>query len=275
MTNSIPIYNYTDYPSYLKDLVSHKKSNGHGFSYRNFSLKAGISTENYLKLVINRKKKLGLKLCEQFIQALSLKKSEADYFRALVGLELASSLGTKQHYLEKMEELQRRFGSNGKKEVISRSIHRQWYWPIVWELSSCKDFNLTPENVVRVLNEKITHGQARKAIETLVSQGFLVREKRGAWAQAPLKISSSNGIEDIYLQANHRKMSLAAADAIDLPLSDRAFQGLTIAIDPSRVEEVKQELHAMVRSLQEKFGNDPNAKTVYRFNLQCFPVTKK
>ena len=267
----IQIYNYTDYPSYLRDLVHHKKNNGSAFSYRSFSLRAGISTENYLKLVIEGKKRLGFELCERFIKGLSLKKSEAEYFRALVGFQLASTLDAKQIYLEKMEELKRKDSKKARAEYKNNSIHRHWYTSVIWELASCKDFLITPQNIIKALKEKITLKQAQTSIETLLSQGLLKKENNKI-VQAPFKITSSNGIEDIYLQANHKKMSLMAAQALEENFLERAFQGLTIAINPKHVLEVKKDLSRIIQDLQEKYNNDPEAQIVCRFNLQCFPV---
>lgn len=80
------IYEYTDYRLYLKEYMESKKSENKSFSYRNFTLRAGLTTSNYVQKVINNERSLGPKTTEQFIKGLGLKKKEAEYFRKLLNL---------------------------------------------------------------------------------------------------------------------------------------------------------------------------------------------
>ena len=51
------IYTYTDYRKFVKDYYLSKKKSIRRFSYRSFSEKAGFSSPNFIKLVIDGKKK--------------------------------------------------------------------------------------------------------------------------------------------------------------------------------------------------------------------------
>ncbi len=47
------IFTYTDYRAFLHDAYTHAKATNPAFSYRYFAKKAGFSSPNFLKLVID------------------------------------------------------------------------------------------------------------------------------------------------------------------------------------------------------------------------------
>lgn len=60
----VEVYGYLDYRAFLADLYTAKKARG--FSYRSFSRRAGLSSPNYLKLVIDGQRNLSAKMAERF-----------------------------------------------------------------------------------------------------------------------------------------------------------------------------------------------------------------
>ena len=66
------IFAYTNYRSFLKDLYDHKKKTTSYFSYRYFSKKAGFSSHNVLKLIINGERNIAYDSIPKFSKALEL-----------------------------------------------------------------------------------------------------------------------------------------------------------------------------------------------------------
>src|SRR5690349_5207588 len=68
----VGVYEYLDYRAFLRDHYAAKKAASRAFSYRSFSKRAGVSSPNYLKLVIEGKRNLSGKMAERFALACGL-----------------------------------------------------------------------------------------------------------------------------------------------------------------------------------------------------------
>ncbi len=79
-----PIYTYIDYRKFLKDFYHFKKSGIRRFSYRSFSEKAGFSSPNFIKLVIDGRKNLGKESIPKLCKAMEPNKKQTEYFSYLV-----------------------------------------------------------------------------------------------------------------------------------------------------------------------------------------------
>ncbi|HEX5035669.1 MAG TPA: TIGR02147 family protein [bacterium] len=77
------LFDYTDYRLYLRDWLEDSKGRK-GFSQRRFSLRAGLGSPSYLKMVIEGERNLGVAALKGFIFALKLTGEERLYFRSLV-----------------------------------------------------------------------------------------------------------------------------------------------------------------------------------------------
>src|SRR5476649_2790081 len=78
------LFDYFDYREYLHDYyLFHKKKNS-AYSYRLFARKAKLGSPNYLKLVVDGKRRITDRTLYQFARGLSLSRDEEKYFRELV-----------------------------------------------------------------------------------------------------------------------------------------------------------------------------------------------
>ena len=85
------VVDYRDYRKFLADYYVYKKQTTCFFSYRYFSLKAGISSPSFFKKVVDGERNLTLSVMEKFCIALKLSPDDADFFRTLVRYNQAKS----------------------------------------------------------------------------------------------------------------------------------------------------------------------------------------
>src|SRR5262245_11343971 len=79
------LFKYLDYRRFLKDYYTEQKAKrGSAFSFRSFARLAGLSSPNFLKLVMDGKRNLGPEGIKSFAKALKLGKEESSYFENLV-----------------------------------------------------------------------------------------------------------------------------------------------------------------------------------------------
>jgi hypothetical protein len=79
------VFKYTNYRLFLGDMYNYLKVNQRGFSYRNFSRRAELSSPNHLKQVIDGR--IGLsspRIIGKFAKGLELTSAESHYFETLV-----------------------------------------------------------------------------------------------------------------------------------------------------------------------------------------------
>ncbi len=98
-----PIYEYTDYRSFLKDRFFDLKNRNPLFSYRAFNRLAGLKNSGYLKLVIDGKKNLGERGIWKLARGFKLEQEEGRYFAALVRMNQARDRDEKNHYEQELK----------------------------------------------------------------------------------------------------------------------------------------------------------------------------
>ena len=259
---------FLDFRKYLSLYLSYLQ--GQGTSCRAFAKAAGIGSPNYLQRIISNERNLGEDIALRVVRAIGLQSSDKDYFLALVSFCQAENLDDKKTHLEKIEHILKK--SDRWLEELE-DIKRNWYYPVIWELASCKDMKLTPEGAVRALNYQITLKQAREAIDFLVRNNLLIPEySHYKYASACLK--TNDEVSDFLRRELHRTMARLSAEYLDLPVEEREYQGLAIAISPERLALAKKILKRCAQELHEAMQGDQEADRVYYLNLQCFPVAR-
>ncbi|HEX5657376.1 MAG TPA: TIGR02147 family protein, partial [Polyangiales bacterium] len=83
------VFEFDDYRAFLRAHYAHKKASGRSFSLRVFSRLAGLTSSNYLKLVMDGDRNLTPEMAERFAAACGLKGDAASFFCELVGFNQA------------------------------------------------------------------------------------------------------------------------------------------------------------------------------------------
>ena len=72
----------------------------------------------------------------------------------------------------------------------------------------------------------------------------------------------------------HRQMSELATPAIDLPVEERNFSGVTMGLSCESYRKIENVLDECRRKIVAIAAEDKNIDQVYRLNLQLFPLSK-
>ena len=93
------IFHYKNYRDFLSDYYRYKKSEKSTFSYRAFSIKAGIGSPSHLKMVSEGNRNLSLHSIPKFASAIGFNEKEKRYFELLVQFNQSADPETKaKHY---------------------------------------------------------------------------------------------------------------------------------------------------------------------------------
>jgi uncharacterized protein (TIGR02147 family) len=269
---TVVVYRYLDYRAFLRDAYRDRKQHQRGFSYRWFSRRAGLSSPNFLKLVIDGKRNLTVASARRFAAAFDLNVTETAFFCDLVAFNQARSPAEKNEYYERIR------ASRRHREVRALDHHEfdyfsRWYYPAVRELVACKGFRDDPAWIARRLVPPITPAQARHALELLTKLGLLRRDADGTLRQGEMLVSTGPEVRSLAVGNFHRQMMERAAASIELVArEERDISGLTVALSDEACHRFKQRIVELRAELLQLSAAETEATRVVQLNFQLFPL---
>ena len=148
-----------------------------------------------------------------------------------------------------------------------------WYYFAILSLAEIPEFSEDPEWIGRRLN--ISPKQAETAVERLLKLGMLVRNSEGALAPSGKSFATPDQVASLAVRRSHYQALELARTSLDRDsVEERGFHAMTMAIDPSRLEEARKRIKKFNRKLCE-FLEGGEKKEVYRLATQLFPLSRK
>jgi uncharacterized protein (TIGR02147 family) len=271
---AVIIFEYDNYRTYLRDLYEFYKQAKPQFSYRYFSQKAGFRSPNFLQLVIEGKRNLSPESIEKFTSALKLAKKEAEFFRILVHLNQARTIGEKKIYAEQLMKSR----SFRRIHPLRRDQYRyyaDWYNVAIRELATLPGFSEDPAWIAKRLVPPISPQQAQKALDLLLQLGLLKRDESGRLVQTDAFISTGDEVTSASVVNYHRSMIQKGADALDrFPASGRDISSVTMALSEKNFREIKSLIQRFRKELLAIADQDQSTEGVYQVNFQLFPLAQ-
>jgi len=227
------------------------KSRNPSYSLRAFSSRIGIPV-SALSEILNGKRELTNKMAKRILDGLGVNPLESQ--RIIDGFE-------NQDSDENNLNLQ-------QFKVIS-----EWYCFAILSLAEINDFSIDPDWISKRLN--IQKREAKSATNTLIDLGMLEQDVDGKYVATGVQYKTPSDIANISLK-NHtlQTMELAKESLLHDPVEIRDFSTVTMAIDPSKINEAKKMIKTFRKRISKKLESG-NKKEVYKIAIQLFPLTKE
>ena len=267
-----PIVEYSDFRQYMRDYYDERKRRS-VFSWREFSKIAGFTSSSYMKVVCDGKSKLSRIGVERTGQAMGLVGFEMDYFRAMVEYGQTETEAKKKAAYENMLAIARVH----KIRVMEGELfefYDSWHNPVVRELAPLMP-GATPGEIAKMCNPEVSAADVQKSLNFLTRVGLLKREGRDAFVQAETSIAGTPDATRLALRGMHRQMSKLATPAVDLPVDERHFSGVTMGLSRRSYERIASLIDEFRRQVIAVAAEDRDIDQVYRLNLQLFPLSMK
>jgi uncharacterized protein (TIGR02147 family) len=267
----IDIFKYLDYRKFLADYYRSRKPSG--FSYRVFSRRAGVSSPNYLKLVIQGERNLTASMAVRFAKACNLQDESADYFANLVRFNQAKTLAERDRVYQDLNAF-KRYRSCQRLELAHAAYCSNWYMPAIREMAARADFREDPKWIAKQLWPSIKPSQAANALDDLLRIGLLQRNSNGRIFQGTPFVTTGAETEDMHVAQYHRAMMVRAAEAIDsIPASERDISSLTFCFSRNGITELKKRMRLFRQEIIGIAEAEPAPHQVFQLNLQLFPLS--
>jgi len=270
----IPLYQYTNYRSFLKDYYEERKS-GEGFTFRDFSTMTGMNSSSWLLHLIKGTKNLSNESIVKIAKALGFTASEAEYFELIVHFTQAKDSDTKDFFYRKILACKKILNMSRISED-QYEYYAKWYHPVVRSLVSKVRFRNDYALLASRLVPKITPAQAKASVALLEKLGLIKKDKSGGWMQAEPVISTGDEVMSLNVINYHKQVSRLAENAFDRSKRDeRDISALTLGISGETFGRIKGKLQSFRKEIMEIAHESESPDRVYQLNLQFFPVTKR
>ena len=266
-----PIIEYSDFRQYMLDYYEERKRRS-VFSWREFSKIAGFTSSSYMKVVCDGKSKLSRVGVERTGAAMGLVGFEMEYFRAMVEFGQAEIEEKKKAAYERMLAI----AKVHKVRVLEGDLFEFYdYWqnPVVRELAPLMP-GATPGEMAKMCYPEVSAAEIQQSLNFLTKAGLLKKAGEG-FLQADTSIKGTPDATRLALRGMHRTMSKLATPAIDLPVDERNFSGVTMGLSRDSYERIVNVLDECRSKIIAIAAEEKNVDQVYRMNFQLFPLTKK
>ena len=266
-----PIVEYSDFRQYMLDYYEERKRRS-VFSWREFSKIAGFTSSSYMKVVCDGKSKLSRIGVERTGAAMGLVGFEMEYFRAMVEFGQASTEEKKKAAYENMLAI----AKVHKVRVLEGDLfefYDSWQNPVVRELAPLMP-GATPGEIAKKCYPEISAAEVQQSLNFLTKAGLLKKAGDSSFVQAETSITGTPDATRLALRGMHRQMSKLATPALDLPVEQRNFSGVTMGVSRESYERIVKVLDECRRQIIAIAADDKDIDQVYRLNLQLFPLSK-
>lgn len=268
----VSVFEYTDFRRYLADHYAAEKARRPSFSYRAFARRAGFSSPNFLKLVIDGQRNLGKESVPSFAKALGLGPEEATFFADLVAFGQAPTIEEKNRHFERIAA-SRRFRAARRIDGALFEYLSHWWTPAIREMAGRADFREDPAWIAGELRPRIRPVEARKALATLLTLGLLARDASGRLVRGEPTLTTGHEVRSVAVVNYHRQMLERAAEAIEAqPSARREFAAVTVCVRADTVPDLKARVQRFCEEVLERCDRDQEPELVYQVNVQLFAL---
>lgn len=267
------VLSFLDYRAYLRALYEARKKQ-RGFSFRAFSRRAGLTSPNYLKLVIDGERNLSASMAGRFARACGLSGGRERYFTTLVAFNQARTLDERNRAYARLRR-HRRAQDAQRLNRAQDLYHSRWYLPAIREFVTSDEFREDPKWIGRQLWPSISAREAADAVALLCDLGLLTRGEDGKLTQSEPTVTTGPELRSLHLANFHRTMIEHAKGAIDeVPSLERDVSSLTLCLGASGLVRVKQAIQRFRRELLDLAELEDAPRQVVQANFQLFPLTR-
>jgi uncharacterized protein (TIGR02147 family) len=269
------VYEYVDFRAFMRDHFAASKASMPQYSFRFLARRAGFTSSNFLKLVMDGQRNLGPQAIEKVAKALKLDVDAAAFFENLVNLNQAPSVAERNRAFERVAA-NRRFRAAKKLDGPLFDYLAYWYYPAVRELAGRPDFAEDPAWIAAQIQPTIEVKQAKAAMKTLLTLGLLVRTEDGRIARGDPSLTTGHEVRSVVIPNYHLQMiERAGASVTQVPPDERDVSALTVCIREETLADVKSRIRRFREELLERCDSETEPERVYQLCIQFFPLSVK
>jgi uncharacterized protein (TIGR02147 family) len=271
---SLTIFNYTDYRTFLKDYVQKKKEVQPTFSLGTWSKRLGISSTAVLVNILNGKRNPGGMISEKFVTYFRFTEKESQYFSDLISL--TKVISEPRLSLALMEKMGRLHPDGTFKLLDDKTFSSisKWYYYALKEMVELPYFIEDAEWIKEHLEYEVSSKEIKKAIQDFLDLGLLKRDASGRLKVTTKTLRSTTDVSSEALKRFHEQvLENGKASIRKHGLLERDFSSRTINIREENLPMLKEYIKEFRDKVSELFEESVQSSRVYQINIQLIPLT--
>ncbi len=269
------VFHFLDYRQFLKVRFTELKKSRRHVTHRSLMQKAGFTSPNFLKLVMDGKRNLSKNSIEKIAQAMELDSKELIIFRALVEFNQAKSASQKDHAYDALRNLRKDLNLQ-RLSPSQFDYFKNWSMIAIRELATLPQFKEDPQWISDFLMNKVSVSKIKKNLQLLEKLGVFVRNKKGH-----LKVNNTHITTDDETMLRlakyklHKVMINKGLKAMDeTPSHLRDMSTITVAISQRLFKEVTTRIKNFRREILSLCEDTQEADSIYQMNIQLFNLSE-
>ena len=268
-----PIFEYSDYRSFLADFYTEKKAQNSHFSYRFMARHVGFKSAGHFTKIIQGKANISVALALRFADFFKFNKKQAEYFQLLVLYNQAKNHQDKRRYFEKM--LSFKDAKIVTVDATQYEFYEKWYYTAVREVLAFFPVKDNFADLAAQIVPPISEREAKKAIDLLERLGFIAKDADGYYRQANPLLMADRGAASLAVDNFILSNIDLAREAIDrFPKDERKLSATSLTISKATYDKIINDLREFRQHILTLAQQDQNPERTYQFNFQVFPVSK-
>jgi uncharacterized protein (TIGR02147 family) len=232
----------------------------------------GFPSPNYIKLVMDGNRNIGLRSIDRLMRGLHLDDKEQEYFSYLVFFCQAKTTVEKNYYYGLMSAVRAPFTASTITTEAYR-FYNEWYHCVVRELVVRETPPVDFSAVAAKFRPHITATQVKKSVDLLLELGFIKRNDDGSYTQSSNILTTDREVISIGIRNYHLKMIDFGKESIDtVSKEQREISSLTLCISDEGMLRIKKRIQDFEDEILQIAREDTNVKNVYQVNFQFFPL---
>lgn len=274
MIKKTSIFQFICYQDYLKEYFGSRKKADPKFSHRFLSKRLGLTSPNFIMMVMQGKRKLTREMANKISQEFKLSKKESEYLECMVEFSRTESAREKDRYFSRMMELRKNTNVN-KLVDYQYEFYAKWYNLPVRELATYPEFKGNYSWLAKKVSPPITPGQAKDSIGLLLKLG-LIKKKGNGFVRGSALVTTGPEVSSVAVSNFHRTMAQLGSAAVDtVPKDERDITACTVNISAKGFEGIKEAIAECRKKVLSIAEDDMPAYRVYHINFHMFPVSTK
>lgn len=268
-----PLTAYTDYRTYLRDVVEERKEKGLPCSNRWFAMRAGMQSTAWLSLLLQGRKGLSPTSAAKLSKALGHTSLQGRYFLALVEFNQAKSAEMRHEKFLHLQAMSRLSDPQLVQEV-QYGYYSAWYHSAIRALIAMAPHRGDATLLASCLRPPIKAQEAQKSIKLLQDLHLISMQDDGALHVSSASITTGRKTSALQVELFQQQTLKLAMEAMDrFPKGEREHSTMTIGIAPELLPMVKDILADARRRIGELAEACEMANRVYQINMQVFPLS--
>ena len=270
------IYDFVDSREFLKTYYLENKRRNPQFSFRTFSLRAGIKSFNYLKYIIEGERRLTGTFFEPFCKALSLDEARVQYFSVMLRFADAKDPVERKDLFDQL--LTNRPPAT-RLELTQPDLLVCQAWHYIPILEMTESIEWTGDATWMAERLRIEESTVLSALVELKEAGLLSEQKgilRRTYNVGDTSRDKAK-VPDVHIRRYHLLNLQRSLETILVSRpEERELSSITTGIDETKIQEIKQILQeARERIFDVIVKPNLGATRVYQANFQLLPIEER